>query len=235
MTDVVARRVGVPEDIARGLRSVPSPDDVRRTLRGPCRIVCGDRVVAIVARYEHDTATTAAAVETLTCPAVARSASLTVNTRVWGRVPTSGEWSRATTMERDYPDAAATLRDYATRAAALYRAVAPREWAVQESRVRRYRLAPTAPWTTGSVNRASATAYHRDSLNTARTWSGMLVLRGDGVAGGELVLPEYALALDLHDGDVLLFAGAETWHGNLPLRVPSGSWRYSLPLYAMDV
>lgn len=229
----VTRRA-VATEIARGTRTAPVTGDARVTLRGPV-VAEGPRGVFCIAARLDDSALrlrVTDTVERLTCPVVERSGALLVATRVWGRVPTAHGLSRATSLMDD-EEAVEVLRDYARAIGRLYRSVAPRAWAVQHTRVSRRALAEGAPWTTGSVNRATATAYHRDSLNLPRAWSGMLVLRGPGVEGGELVLPELDLALDLDDGDVLFFDGGDLWHGNRPLTVPPGSWRYSLPCYGM--
>jgi hypothetical protein len=226
------RRRSLPQDVEGGRRTAARPDDAPLRLAGPLRLVGAGRTVAIVTRYPGDTHTLADALAPVLCPPVVRSGALTASMRVWGRVP-AGEWSKATTLHREHPDVCDALAGYAETIAAAYRELAPREYTVQSAQVRAHRLAPTAPWTTGSVNRATATAYHRDTVNRTGSWSGMLVLRGGGAGGGELVLPEYGVALDLADGDVLFFDGGATYHGNLPLSVPPGGWRYSLPCYAL--
>lgn len=234
VTPVRVVRREAPQEVTLGIRTHAMPEDGVRVVRGPCALLDGSRTVAVVTRYPGGTKVLAEAVERVTCPRTVRSDALIVSTRVWGRFAVP-KGSRACVIERDCPEVSPVLRAYAATLGALYREVAPAMWRDQSVRVRRHRLADEAPWTTGSINRATATAYHRDTRNVARTWSGMLVLRGEGVTGGELVLPEYGVTLDLHDGDVLFFAGAEAWHGNLPLHVPEGSWRYSLPCYAMEM
>lgn len=225
------RRAQCPGVIQRGERSSPAPEDSETTLRGPLVVEDARGVVCIAARFEGDTAALARVVEALPCRMVHRAGALVVATRVWGRVPAGdGRWAQTQRLE---PGALDAMRDYARAIGDLFRRIAPRAWAVQHTRVGRHALAPGAPWSTGSINRATATAYHRDSLNLPRAWSGMLVLRGPGVEGGELVLPELGVALDLCDGDVLFFDGGDLWHGNRPLTVPPGSWRYSLPCYGM--
>jgi hypothetical protein len=64
--------------------------------------------------------------------------------------------------------------------------------------------------------------------------------RGD-YTGGHLVLPRYRLAVDMHDGDLLLF-DPHQWHGNAAMRCthtdtdlarecPEGCERISLVAY----
>lgn len=228
---VRVRRTWASPEISGGAQTRPSSRDFGRVLRGPCVIEAEGRIAAVVARYPHATDALLDAVRSVPVERVRRNGELVVATRVWGRFPIP-RGSKATSIGATCPTADAALRDYAARLSAVFAALLPEEHA-SAARVVRSPLAPGLPWTTGSINSATATAYHQDTKNLRGTWSGMLVLRGEGVTGGELVLPEYGVALDLRDGDALFFDGGGLWHGNLPMRVPAESWRYSLPCYAM--
>lgn len=230
---VRAQRRWVDPSIENGSHSRAVVSDAAHVIRGPCIIQAGGRAVAVCARWPESTAALTESVRAIPCKRVRRDGQLVVATRVWGRYPTPRS-SKLTTLSADHPDADAALRGYAATLGALFAATMPEVHAAAVARVR-IPLAEGAPWTTGSINSATATAYHRDTRNLPNTWSGMLVLRGAGVDGGELVLPELGIAIDLRDGDVLFFDGGDLWHGNRALTVPEGSHRFSLPCYAMEM
>lgn len=230
---VRVRRSSASTEIVSGAHPRPLPCDVVRSLRGPCVLMADDGAVAVIVRYPHDTGSLLSAVRSVPVKRVRRNGELVVATRVWGRFPTP-RGSRETSLGAQCPSADAELRSYAHRLSSLFAELLPEEHGRAVSEVRSP-IGPGVPWTTGSINSATATAYHRDTKNLRGTWSGMAVLRGPGVCGGELALPELGVALDLTDGDVLFFDGGALWHGNAPLSVPEASWRYSLPCYAMEL
>lgn len=79
-----------------------------------------------------------------------------------------------------------------------------------------YRLIDT-PYTTANINVNHAIKYHRDSGNIKGSFSNVLILK-EHCNGGELVLPEYRIALEQSDGALCIFKGQEEIHGVMPLR-----------------
>lgn len=61
------------------------------------------------------------------------------------------------------------------------------------------------------------TVFHKDTAHAKNGYEVLLIL-GDNMQGGELVLPEYDVALVIEPGDLLIMKGYDLVHGNLPLR-----------------
>tara|TARA_R110001599_G_scaffold326495_1_gene539095 strand:- start:19 stop:852 length:834 start_codon:yes stop_codon:yes gene_type:complete len=79
-----------------------------------------------------------------------------------------------------------------------------------------YRLIDT-PYTTANINVNHAIKYHKDSGNIKGSFSNVLILK-EHCNGGELVLPEYRIALEQSDGALCIFKGQEEIHGVMPLK-----------------
>jgi Oxygenase domain of the 2OGFeDO superfamily len=69
------------------------------------------------------------------------------------------------------------------------------------------------PFTTLTINNTYSTAVHTDKGDLDEGFSTLAVFRKGDFKGGHLVFPEYRLAADMQDGDLLLM-DAHDWHGN---------------------
>ena len=95
-----------------------------------------------------------------------------------------------------------------------------------------YRLVDT-PYTTININVNHAIKHHRDSGNIKGSYSNVLILK-ENCLGGELVLPEYGLALEQSDGALCIFRGQEEIHGVMPLiKTNDDFYRASIVFYTM--
>lgn len=72
------------------------------------------------------------------------------------------------------------------------------------------------PFTTITVNNTYSTAVHRDKGDLDAGFSTLVVFREGDYKGGLLVMPQYRVAVDMQDSDLLLM-DAHDWHGNTPL------------------
>tara|TARA_R100000781_G_scaffold65865_1_gene41450 strand:+ start:3495 stop:4328 length:834 start_codon:yes stop_codon:yes gene_type:complete len=79
-----------------------------------------------------------------------------------------------------------------------------------------YRLIDT-PYTTANINVNHAIKYHKDSGNIKESFSNVLILK-EHCTGGELVLPEYRIALEQSDGALCIFSGQKEIHGVMPIK-----------------
>lgn len=77
-------------------------------------------------------------------------------------------------------------------------------------------IIPDTPYTTMTVNNTYATGVHKDAGDLKEGFSCLAVLRRGDYSGGQLVFPEFRVAVDLQDGDVILM-DAHEWHGNVDL------------------
>lgn len=80
---------------------------------------------------------------------------------------------------------------------------------------RNYVIDDTA-FTTVTVNRNFQTAVHKDSGDFPRGFGNLIVYReGDEWTGSYFCLPQYRVAIDLRNTDIL-FVDVHKWHGNTP-------------------
>ena len=103
-----------------------------------------------------------------------------------------------------------------------------------------YRIADS-PFTTMTVNNSVAAGYHPDAGDLKAGFGVMCYARRGSYQGGVLCFPRHRVAVDAHDGDVLLFNphlvhGMSPLHGVGPKHRPEeGGWeRLSLVLYARE-
>jgi hypothetical protein len=74
---------------------------------------------------------------------------------------------------------------------------------------------PGTPFTTITVNNTYPTAVHTDKGDLESGFSTLCVFRRGEFKGGWLCIPQYRLAVDMQEGDLLLM-DAHEWHGNTP-------------------
>ena len=95
-----------------------------------------------------------------------------------------------------------------------------------------YRLIDT-PYTTANINVNHAIKYHKDSGNIKNSFSNVLILK-EFCTGGELVLPEYKIALEQSDGALCIFSGQKEIHGVMPIKpYKENFYRASIVYYTL--
>lgn len=77
-----------------------------------------------------------------------------------------------------------------------------------------YRIADTS-FTTVTVNRNFQTAVHKDAGDFPQGFGNLIVYREGEYSGAYFVLPEFRVAIDMQNCDIL-FADVHRWHGNTP-------------------
>lgn len=85
-------------------------------------------------------------------------------------------------------------------------------------------VVPGTPFTTITVNNTYPTGMHTDRGDLDEGFSTIACLRRGPFTGGELIFPEYRVAVDLADGDLLLM-DAHQWHANAALVCACGTRR----------
>jgi hypothetical protein len=73
------------------------------------------------------------------------------------------------------------------------------------------------PFTTITVNNTYSTGVHQDKGDLDEGFSCLAVARRGQFTGGKLTFPEYRIAVDMQDGDLILM-DAHAWHGNTAIR-----------------
>ena len=97
-----------------------------------------------------------------------------------------------------------------------------------------YIIQQKAPFTTANINVNHAIKYHRDTGNFRGNLSNVLILR-DGIAGGELVFPEYGFALAQEDSYLAIFDGQSEIHGVMPIiKTKENPYRASIVYYTLE-
>lgn len=73
------------------------------------------------------------------------------------------------------------------------------------------------PFTTITVNNTYSTGVHQDKGDLDEGFSCLAVARRGEFTGGKLTFPEYRVAVDMQDGDLILM-DAHAWHGNTAIQ-----------------
>jgi hypothetical protein len=127
-------------------------------------------------------------------------------------------YCRKTAFARDYFDKFTDGIPFVQHIDKLYAELCPDHYAKQkaiaEGTNRNYVIGDTA-FTTITVNRNFATAVHKDSGDYPEGFGNLIVYREGHYEGSYFCLPEYGVAIDMQNQDVL-FADVHSWHGNTP-------------------
>jgi hypothetical protein len=81
---------------------------------------------------------------------------------------------------------------------------------------------PGTPFTTITVNNTYPTGTHQDKGDLDAGYSTIAVSRRGPYTGGQLVFPQYRVAVNLNHGDLLLM-DAHEWHGNVMITCACGT------------
>lgn len=87
-------------------------------------------------------------------------------------------------------------------------------------------VVPGTPFTTITVNNTYPTGVHTDKGDLDKGFSTIFCLRRGRYTGGIFTFPEYRVAVDLKDDDLILM-DAHQWHGNTPIICACGESRTS--------
>ena len=128
-------------------------------------------------------------------------------------------YARQTAWTQQHPEGFRALYPYFEAVAEVFAAELPARYRVQQAVADRTDAAyiiPGTPYSTITVNNTYATGVHQDAGDLKEGFSCMGVLRRGEYAGGQFVLPEYRVAVELGEGDVILMDPHE-WHGNVQI------------------
>jgi hypothetical protein len=166
-----------------------------------------------------------------------QSMALPVMSSILGYIEPQGgrfPYARRTAWTEQHRDEFRALEPYLQAVAAVFRDQVPERHAAQMAAVARTRpewVIPGTPFSTITVNNTYPCGVHQDAGDLKDGFSVMGTLRRGQYRGGVLVLPEWRVAADLQDGDVILFDPHE-WHGNTLLEPASeDAERISVPCY----
>jgi len=86
-----------------------------------------------------------------------------------------------------------------------------------------YRIGETS-FTTVTVNMNFQTAVHKDAGDFPEGFGNLIVYREGDYKGSYFCLPEYRVAIDMQNCDIL-FADVHRWHGNTPFKEHSEDYK----------
>lgn len=122
------------------------------------------------------------------------------------------------------------LRPVLARVAEQMKAHVPDRYAAQMDEIDRTHpdwVVPGTPFTTITVNNTYPTGVHTDKGDLDKGFSTIFTLRRGSYTGGRFVFPEFRVAVDLQDNDLILM-DAHQWHGNTALVCACGERRTRL-------
>lgn len=82
-------------------------------------------------------------------------------------------------------------------------------------------VVPGTPFTTITVNNTYPTGVHTDKGDLDKGLSTIFTLRRGSYTGGRFLFPEYRVAVDMQDNDLILM-DAHQWHGNTAITCACG-------------
>jgi hypothetical protein len=146
------------------------------------------------------------------------------------------DYCRFTANTRNEKSNFEAVLQYAEVAASIHKKFFPQnyELAMQEAKnISGGWLMGSTPYATCNFNFNHAIKHHVDTGNIEEVFSNVLILRR-GVLGGQLVLPDYGVALAQQDRAFTVFRGYSEVHGVMPIKAiePEG-YRASIVLYTL--
>lgn len=210
-------------------------------IREQAVVMVNDEVVAIYKKANHDLTAVMEACLNLKFPTYQRTSGLlteTININASPRNAKRTNMCRRKRLRYEQPRVHQLFLDYARKIAKDYRYHFREQYAgqvklnyAQQKVHRTYRIKGT-PFTSAVINKNSALGFHRDRANTKDGISCMLCLK-QGVAGGELILPELGVGFECQNGYILLFDGQKYIHGVTPIIQPQTGigYRYTVVYY----
>lgn len=137
---------------------------------------------------------------------------------VIGAVDPMGQhrWCRETVWTAAHVREFKQLRPLLQSVSAHFQAQVPDRFAVQLREAQRTKpewVIPGTPFTTLTINLTYPTGVHTDKGDLETGFSTIAVFRNGNYNGGRLVFPRFRVAVDMHDGDLILM-DAHEHHGN---------------------
>jgi Oxygenase domain of the 2OGFeDO superfamily len=152
--------------------------------------------------------------------------SLAISSAIIGSVDSSRRfrYCRTTAWTGRHMPEWELLRPAFQRVAELMVRHVPDRYAAQMSEIDKTHpdwVIPGTPFTTITVNNTYPTGVHTDKGDLDKGFSSIFVVRRGEYTGGRFVFPEYRVAVDMADDDLILM-DAHQWHGNTAMHCTCG-------------
>jgi hypothetical protein len=171
-----------------------------------------------------------------------RTNALPTQSSVFGSLPRAvlrNDYCRFSAQTKNEKENANILFSFLPKLTEIYKTYLPAQHehdlnVIQENVNNDYLIKEKTPFTTANINVNHAIKYHKDTGNFRGNLSNVLILR-DGIAGGELVFPEYGFALSQEDGYLAIFDGQAEIHGVMPIiKTKENPYRASIVYYTLE-
>lgn len=127
---------------------------------------------------------------------------------------------RQCAWNQEHPEEFSRLLPMFKRVNDLHQEHAPYSWELQNEWAQKTSkdfIIPGTIYTTVTVNKNFRTAAHLDAKNLREGMAPMLLMRSGQFTGGKVVLPEWRTAVNLGQGDLIIFRNMIDYHGNTPI------------------
>ena len=125
-----------------------------------------------------------------------------------------GGYGIETGFTKDYPEAWQESLPFFQSIDRVFHTSMPHAHAYHDSVLEKTFRIPGTVLTSVAINCDYRSACHKDIGDLKKGWSTMTVVECGSYEGGLYVLPEYRLAMDVREGDVVLVRSHLQWHGN---------------------
>lgn len=143
-------------------------------------------------------------------------------------------YCRKTAFARDYFEKFTEGVPFVKKVDELYAELCPDHYAIQKriaDATNKNYVIPGTSFTTVTVNKNFRTAVHKDSGDLPQGFGNLCVYREGQFDGAYFCLPEFRVAMDLQNCD-MLFVDVHRWHGNTPFKNCSEDYlRISFVMY----
>ena len=139
---------------------------------------------------------------------------------------------RETMFSNMYPEKMKNAELLIKKINTLYKELVPKYYKIQHKKANetQFKIANTA-FTTITTNVNFKTSVHKDKGDDEEGFGNLTVIERGRYTGGETCFPQYGIAVNVREGDIL-FMDVHEWHGNLPFKLETkDSVRMSVVCY----
>lgn len=171
-----------------------------------------------------------------------RTRGLPTKSSIFGSLPRiarRNDFCRYSAQTKSEKENANVIFDFMPKLLEIYKKYLPENLKrdteiIENNVVSDYKFKKNSPFLTANINVNHAIKYHKDTGNFKGNLSNVLILKND-IIGGELVFPEYGIALSQDDGYLAIFDGQNEIHGVMPIfKISSNPYRASIVYYSLQ-
>ncbi len=215
--------------------------DVSKHIKQDAIIYCDNKPILLYRKLKKQTKKVRSAVQKIRYSTGKRVFGLKSQSAVFGYKPRQenrADFCSATAMAKNSPTEHYIISEFAKEIQRDYKEYFPETFEYHTQRVKekikKDWVIKDSVFTSGIVNKNNQLNYHYDSGNFRGVYSNMLVFKGD-VRGGNLVIPEIDISLEVADNSITIFDGQDLLHGVSPIEyLHKDSYRYSIVYYSLE-